>query len=383
MSFHLDCLLDIPGITVETCSYVENSVWLQLRIVAEGITCPHCGNYTEEMHSSRQVLVRDLPSFGKPVYLRVPRRKFYCGHCQRYPTEVLEFVDKKRRQTQRYSLNIYHRVISSSIEQISREEELSVDEVKGIFDYVYNLKKKDWGEVTKISIDEVSKRKGHKDFVTVISDIERGELIEVLNTHKQEEIIESLKQQPLEARLGVKEVTVDMWGGFPKVVEEVFPNAILVYDRFHVMQLINKELNKLRKKIGVQGKYQKYLLLKNGEDLTEEQKTQLADILNQSGCLKIAYELKEEFREIYETSKTVKTGEKRFKKWLNCAGALYRESTTTIRKHLKGICNYFISRSTSGVMEGINNRIKLVKRQGYGFTNFDNFRSRLLACYLD
>ncbi|HYN44442.1 MAG TPA: transposase [Candidatus Limnocylindrales bacterium] len=52
-----------------------------------------------------------------------------------------------------------------------------------------------------------------------------------------------------------------------------------------------------------------------------------------------------------------------------------------MRKHLQGICNYFISRATSGVMEGINNRIQLIKRQAYGFVNFNNFRSRLLACF--
>lgn len=78
MSFHLDYLLDLTGITVETCSYVENHVCLQLRILSESITCLHCGHYTDEMHQNRPILVRDLPTFGRAVYLRVPRRQFYC-----------------------------------------------------------------------------------------------------------------------------------------------------------------------------------------------------------------------------------------------------------------------------------------------------------------
>ncbi len=142
MSFHLDYLLDLTGITVETCSYVENHVCLQLRILSEGITCLHCGHYTEEMHQNRPILVRDLPTFGRAVYLQVPRRQFYCPNCQHYVTETLEFIDWKRRHTRRYEENIYQRVQSSSIEQVSREEQLSVEEIKGIFDHISNQKKK-------------------------------------------------------------------------------------------------------------------------------------------------------------------------------------------------------------------------------------------------
>ena len=75
----------------------------------------------------------------------------------------------------------------------------------------------------RLSIDEVSQRKGHQDFVTVVSDIDRRLLLEVIDSHKQENIIEVLKQQPFEVRSLVQEVSVDMWGGFPKVVKEVFP----------------------------------------------------------------------------------------------------------------------------------------------------------------
>ena len=102
-----------------------------------------------------------------------------------------------------------------------------------------------------MSIDEVSQRKGHGDFVTVVSNIDLGELLEVIDSHKQDDIIEILKQQPIEIREQVEEVSVDMWGGFPKVVKEVFPYAKIVIDRFHVMQPVIKELNQLRKSTGI------------------------------------------------------------------------------------------------------------------------------------
>lgn len=91
--------------------------------------------------------------------------------------------------------------------------------------------------------------------------------------------------------------------------------------------------------------------------------------------------MKEEFRLIYENTKTVKSAKIKLEKWLRTAHVFYQEATQTIHKNIEGICNYFINRTSSGVMEGINNKIKLIKRQGYGFTNFDNFRLRLLAAF--
>lgn len=223
--------------------------------------------------------------------------------------------------------------------------------------------------------------KGHKDFKTVVSNIDTGNLLDVIDSHKQGEIIEVLMQQPLEVREAVVEVSVDMWGGFKKVIQEVFPNAVIVFDRFHVMKLVNLELNFIRKLVGITDKHSKYLILRNSGDLNESEKEKLQRILSRSACLKIAHELKESLRNIYETSTNVKSGQKRMKQWLQIAQLFYKNSSKTIRAHLEGICNYFISRTTSGVMEGINNRIKLIMRQGYGFTNFENFRSRLLACF--
>lgn len=246
-----------------------------------------------------------------------------------------------------------------------------------------NREKNTWEPSKRLCIDEISLRKGHQDFVTVVSDIEQGCLIEVIDSHQQGEIIEVLMEQPFEVRQAVAEVSVDMWGGFPKVVQAVFQNAVLVIDRFHVMKAVNQDLNKLRRQLGITDRGSKFLLLRNGSDLNTEQELKLTLVLERSPCLKIAYEMKEEFRQIYETSRTVKSGRNRFEHWLKSAQLFYTDAASTIRNHLDGICNYFLSRTSSGVMEGINNRIKLIKRQGYGFSNFDNFRARLLACFSD
>jgi transposase len=233
--------------------------------------------------------------------------------------------------------------------------------------------------------------------VTVVSDIDKSSLLEVIDSHKSDEIIEVLKKQPQEIRENIKEVSVDMWGGFQKVIKEVFPNALIVIERFHVMKLVNKALNKIRLLLELKGlksgcdrpvgflrvaraPSNRRLLLKNGADLTQEEKTDLQDLFNHSPCLSIAYELKEELRKIYETSTTVKMGLRRLPKWLVSARCLLGQTAETLERHIQEICHYFIQRTTSGVLEGINNKIKLIIRQSYGFNTFDSLREKLLAC---
>jgi len=155
--------------------------------------------------------------------------------------------------------------------------------------------------------------------------------LEVIDSHHQSDIIEVLKQQPIELREQVEEVSVDMWGGFPKVVQLVLTNAQLVFDRFHVMKPVNEELNKIRKQTGMTVKVSNFILLKNGVDLTETEQIKLTSILAHSQRLKLAYELKEEFRDIFATCHTVESGKAQLLLWLKKARTVYCGVLTTIR----------------------------------------------------
>ena len=137
-------------------------------------------------------------------------------------------------------------------------------------------------------------------------------------------------------RENIKEVSVDMWGGFEKVIKEVFPNALIIIDRFHVMKLVNKFLNKIRLLLGLKGLKNRSLLLKNGENLTEEEKRGLQELLNLSPCLSIADELKEELRDIYETSTSVKMGLRKLQKWLIYARIILGGTADNERKAYSG-----------------------------------------------
>jgi transposase len=145
MDFHIDTLLNFPNATVEQCIQESGDVFLTLRLINDTTECPDCGQSSGELHQSRPVLLRDLSIFGQATHLKVPRRQFYCRHCQRYFTESLPYVDKGRQYTCRYEEHIYQQVQLTTIEQVSRVEGLTYDRVEGIFNHQYKLKKKKVG----------------------------------------------------------------------------------------------------------------------------------------------------------------------------------------------------------------------------------------------
>ena len=133
MDFHLNSLLNLSNATVFTCDYDTDFICLHLRLDNDGISCPYCHNYTDNLHDTNHMLVRDLSVFGHLVYLKVPRRKFYCSNCQRYPTEVLDWMEKRRGFTIRYENYIYSQVKQLTVEQVSIQQRLSHEQVQGIF----------------------------------------------------------------------------------------------------------------------------------------------------------------------------------------------------------------------------------------------------------
>lgn len=134
MDIYLDTLLHLPYMTVDSCREVDGTVFLKLNCLNQTIICPECGAELEQINQREEVLIRDLPVFGKPVYLQVPRRQFHCLACQKFRTERLEFVRWRHHQTRRYEQAVYEQVKQSSLEEVSRREGLGVATVRAIFD---------------------------------------------------------------------------------------------------------------------------------------------------------------------------------------------------------------------------------------------------------
>jgi len=227
MNLNIDNFLDLPEVKILSGGKISNFWALQLQFTNQGINCPHCEKYLDIVHQTRYILVRDLPICGVEVYLKVPRRRFYCRQCQKYTTEQVIWLDPKQVFTNRFKEYIYTRAKDLTVEQVSRSENLGSKQVQKIFDELskIEIKKQDWGMPKRLSLDEFSRRKGQGNFATILTDLDTSSLLEVIDSHKSDDIIIALKRMPQAMRDQVEEVAVDMWGGFPKVIKEVFRNA--------------------------------------------------------------------------------------------------------------------------------------------------------------
>jgi len=239
-------------------------------------------------------------------------------------------------------------------------------------------------------------RKGHKEFVVVLVDLERRELLGMAPARTHAAIQSVLLAWGAEVLSHIEEVSIDLSGNYRGLVRRLMPDADIVADRFHVMKLVNTELNQARNAFirkptdlpaGITAeaakaamKNSKYALLKPEEMLTDTQRETLAEVKAVSPRLAAMHQLKEAFRALFDQSESAQATLD-FLDWMKKAQPLFQSAVGTMTRWFGEIVQYFEHRTTSGVVEGINNKLKLIKRSGYGFRNFERFRLRCLICW--
>lgn len=129
MDSKLESILGLPNVRVSGLLHESEFIILGLHLLNEGIECPHCQAFTDVINQNRPILVRDLPMCGRHIYLRVPRRQFFCLNCRRYSTEQLEFMETGRNYTRRYEKYIYEKSQKLALQQVSEAEQLEYDRV--------------------------------------------------------------------------------------------------------------------------------------------------------------------------------------------------------------------------------------------------------------
>ena len=383
-------LLAIPHYEVVGVSFGKACLTLDIRSTVEGGICPRCGQCCTTLHENHARLVRDLPISGKACYLRFVRRRFFCSPCGRPFSEPLEFVEDHRDYTRRYQAWIFQQGKENNIASVQRLEGLTFDQIESIFvaEARARIPSHPFADLKRLGIDEIAMRKGKRNFVLILTNLDTGEVADVLEKRTKEQLRSRLTQLTQEERAQIEEVAIDMWEPYADVCEDLLPKATITVDRFHVMQALTEELKVLKNQEKKQHpealKGAHYALLKNQEDLTEPQQEALHRVYEISPTLKMAHRLKESLRHIFECFSTKEKAMHRLKKWTAIAQQkdLFPEFRKTLAHWLEKITNYFHRRTTNGMVEGINNKIKLIKRRAFGFRTFEHFRLRVIAAFL-
>jgi transposase len=393
--------LNIPGIRVLGVKYDEHKIECQIESTQGYSMCHKCGQKATEFHEHAQELeLRHLPLCGRQVMLRLRPKRYRCLYCEGAvtTTERAEWYDAKAGCTKAYAEFLLLELVNGTLQDVAKKHGVTYDVVRGVLKR-YVKGEVDWSQIKALDllgVDEISLLKGHSDFVTLVSaHDETGKpiVLAVLKGREKKPLVDFLKTLPKRLQETIKEVCTDLYDGFINAVEEVLPQATIVADRFHIAKLYRAAVDALRKiemkelkAILTKEEYARlkgvlWALRKRHENLEPEEQALLDRLFEASPPLRKAYTLREKLTRLFDKKHSKKSSRRAIRRWM----AAVRESglncfdnfLTTLENRMDLITNYFISRSSSGWVEGLNNKIKVLKRRAYGVKNLGNLFRRI------
>lgn len=269
---------------------------------------------------------------------------------------------------------------------------LTWDTVKGI---VKENLARDYGrpklrDVRYLAIDEIHLGR-KKKFYTIVIDLEDGRILWAA-AGRGKEVLRGFWRRLRLAKARIQAVATDMSAAYWSAVLENLPEAALVFDKFHVIKLMNERLDDLRREMVREAegllkkkiKGTRFLLLRRPEDLTQDQIPKLEEAMKLNEPLMLGWYLKEELRELWNQPSRLAM-ERFLRDWCHKAvqtgiGQLGKMAKTLLT-HASGILAYAKHRITSARLEGLNNKIKTLTKKSYGFRDEDFFLLRLLALH--
>ena len=365
--------------------------------------CAHCGGQLGHYHDRYHVEARHLKAFGWTVSVCFFREKRRCDKCKKVRSELVDWIcPTSPHMTMELSWWINRLSEITSVLAVSKLE--SVDKMRCYAVDHYILKRLLQGyqipEVSHIGVDEVyarspkQKEKGEtRDdlFLTVIVDLKTHKVIWVANSRRKEALDEFFKIIGTEGCARIKVVATDQHDGYSASVSEYCKNAVVVLDRFHLVQNFNEALNEDRKdelnnidpegKMGdlMNGKY-RYVFLTKAENRSKADQRHINHVTQLNKKMFQLEVIKEHFHKIFEapTMLDARVMLAEIYQWSMDIHA--RGVFKWIQNILKDnrFWNYFEHRFSSGVMEGTNRAIKGLKWQAYGYKNIKYFKLKIM-----
>jgi transposase len=256
-----------------------------------------------------------------------------------------------------------------------------------------------WEEVKGVKIlglDEIALKKGHRDFVVIVTArAATGEVKvpAVLPDRQKQTVRQFLEAMPKRVKRAIRTVCTDMYEGFITAVKEVLGKAQVVVDRYHVAKLYRAGADRLRKqelrRLKQELPKEDYAKIKgalwpfrkNAADLEEEERALLTRLFAYSPDLERAYGYREQLTALFEEELSKDQARQKLKNWQKQVRAsglrCYDSFLQTLDQWREEITNYFLKRNNSGFVEGLNNKLKVLKRRCYGIFNLPHLFQRI------
>ena len=364
----------------------ENNEQIVISLVMERKThkCPACGAETDRVHDYRVQRVTDLDLREKQVILSLRKRRYVCPHCGKRFCENIHFLPRYFRRTARVTANIINCLRDSvSYSYVARKHHVSISTVLRVFDGI--------GYGTKplprvLLIDEFRGNAGKEKFQCILMNGETSEIVDILPSRKYADLALYFSKKDTSK---VEFVVSDLWKPYRDLCRTCFKKAKHIADKYHVirqagwaMEAIRKEeQKKLNKNSRLRYKRTAHILRKPRKKLKDEEKTLISQVFFASPKLETAYNLKERFYDIFCTDNRTDAYEL-LKDWCLLSGnsnlKRFKTCGNTMAEWSTSILNAIEFGYTNGRIEGMNNKIKVLKRVSFGVYNFNRFRNRIL-----
>lgn len=255
------------------------------------------------------------------------------------------------------------------------------------------LAERGWPVVKVLCLDEIAQHKGHGQYRLVISAPELGIVLDVLPDRRKERLEAWFDERGVEWCAQVEVCCADMWDAYHEAARAKLPNARQVVDRFHIMKNLNDAISKTRRSIQNQAddetkallKGCRWWLVKNRENLNDEERANLEQALTASAELDACYRLKEDFRDWFNQSVDLQSAAHALQDWIKkveeSGFKALKAFVKTLTNWKEPILNYFVGRHSNGFAEGVNLKVKLINRRAFGYRNFEQFRLHVLVAF--
>ena len=384
------------GIREQECTrtrYEGGRIIVEIKTKGNKLYCAKCGSRHVTKSGSTVRRFRCVPVGSHPIIIEMTVQRLECKQCGAIQQEKIHFVRGKERYTYRMKRFVLDLCRIGTIADVAKQLHMSWDTVTVILKAELGRKysRPDLKGLRYIGIDEFAVAKGHV-YMTIVADLETGRIVYVGNG-KGADALDGLWPKLARAGCRIEAVSTDLSEAFISAVKEHLPGAVQIFDHFHIVKLMNEKLDKVRRDTYNQEtdenkrrliKGQRWLLLANGDSLSPKAEERLYKALDINRPPATAYYLKESLRRVWwqdnKQDAAFVLGD-----WIEQAGQSglkpIASIADTLSRHRDGILAWYDYRISNGKLEGINNKIKTMKRQAYGYRDMPFFKLKLLSLH--
>lgn len=356
--------------------------------------CHVCGTLSSGIHSTTHRALQDLNMGAATVLINCKYRKVHCPHCQGIRVEDLKFFQPYQRVTKRLAQCIHDLCKVLTVAEVADHFDLDWKTVKDI-DKAFLEKAfgaTDYDNLQIVAVDEIAIQKGHR-YMTVVLDYQTGRVVWMGKDRKAETLTSFFQGMDKKQKEALEAIAMDMWDPYIKAVKEEVPHVKIVFDCFHVVQAFNRVIDKVR--VSEHKKAEKsqqevykgtrYLLLANKHNIRDkEARAHLKRLLELNETISTVMILKEELKRIWGYRRRG-WAQRRMGQWCALARTVdhpdVHKFADMLERRADGILNHCDYPIHTSKLEGVNNKIKVIKRKAYGFHDDRYFTLKVIQAF--